>query len=148
MKKNRTASNSEISQIVNLFNCALADGYFAESEKKLLNDIASRLGVGKDFINAVYDSKDNFTFELPNTHEEKMQHLIDLVFMMMIDCKINKKEIDFCKKIAINIGFRPDSVELLISQILKDIQVDISCEDKNISNNYRSINYLNDEKIA
>lgn len=117
--------SSQISQLINLLNCALSDGKFVESEKKFLIEIANRFGMDSNFIENIFHSEIEFNFEMPSAKEEKMQHLIDLVFMMMIDCKITNEEKSFCEEIAIRLGFSAKTIDFLISKILKDIKVKV-----------------------
>ena len=120
--------NSRISQIINLYNCALADGKFADSEKKLLIEIAKRFEIDLNSIYRIIFSENELHLELPKTREEKMQHIIDLVFMMMIDCKITNNEKDFCKSIVLKLGYSVRTIDYLISKILKDIKVNVDGE--------------------
>ncbi len=126
MKQLTDLKHSRISQLINLFNCAMVDGHLAESEKSLLIEIAARLNIKSINIKTFINSSNNPRFQLPVKLEERMQHMIDLVFMMMIDCQISNSELKFCKAIAKRIGFKPTAVEMIISNILKDINSEIS----------------------
>ena len=45
MKQLTDLKHSRISQLINLFNCSMVDGHLAESEKRLLIEIAARLNI-------------------------------------------------------------------------------------------------------
>ena len=132
MLQDDVCKNQKVNQLVNLFTCAFVDGSFDESEKKFLLEIAKRLKVEQISIDNLYELQknisDNFSITQNLDEEEKIQHIIDLVFMMMIDCQICEKQLEFCKNVAKQTGYESKIVDLLISRILKEIKVEVHTE--------------------
>ncbi len=62
------------------------------------------------------------------TKEEKLECLIDLIRLMKIDKKIYQKEIDFCERIALKLGYQPKVIMELSAYIYtsKSIHTDRS----------------------
>ena len=62
------------------------------------------------------------------TKEEKLECLIDLIKLMKIDKKIYQKEIDFCERIALKLGYQPKVIMELSAYIYnsKSIHTDRS----------------------
>ena len=60
--------------------------------------------------------------------EEKLECLIDLIRLMKIDKKIYQKEIDFCERIALKLGYQPKVIMELSAYIYtsKSIHTDRS----------------------
>ena len=132
MLQDDVCKNQKVNQLVNLFTCAFVDGSFDESEKKFLLEIAKRLKIEQISIDNLYELQknilDNFSITQNLDEEEKIQHIIDLIFMMMIDCQICEKQLEFCKNVAKQTGYELKIVDLLISRILKEIKVEVDTE--------------------
>jgi len=95
---------NKIAHILNLISMALRDNDFDEQEKKTIIRIASRLGVSsKDLENQL--KEENVEIDIPDSLAERIEHLHDLVLVMLADGIIHEEEIKFISKFINAYGF-------------------------------------------
>ena len=103
-----------------MLTLADADGHIDDSEMTLIAAVATREGLTeKEFRTAVKDGSTRMA--IPKDSKTKLTYLNDLVSLMMVDGDISDSEIMMVKGFAIKLGFKPELVDLLILNTIKDI---------------------------
>jgi len=107
-------------QISILVHLSKADDYVAESESALIHSIGKSGGLKKDEVELIMDNPK----PIPNVKnlpsDEKFDYLFNVIQLMKIDGKIHQKEISFCEKLAIALGYKPGVVADLSAYIYSD----------------------------
>jgi hypothetical protein len=98
----------------NLVALAKADEHFDEKEVKMLYKIGRRYGLKDWQIKNVIDSDQPPELNIPDNFNDRMNLLYDLMLMVYADEKIETREVDFCKEVAIRFGMKPDIVPWLL----------------------------------
>lgn len=99
-----------VAHILNLISMALAENDFDEKEKALIAKIATRLGLRpKDIEEALISKQINFV--VPNSIAERIQHLHDLVLVMLADGIIHPEEIVQINRFTKLYGFEDKASE-------------------------------------
>jgi|GEM_PF-245720 uncharacterized tellurite resistance protein B-like protein len=113
---------SKKSHIRNLYAIAMADGRLENSEFEFILQIGQRkLFLDGETIRSVINNIEDVSFYVPKTINERLNLLEDYVKITIIDGNINQNEINVCKQIAINFGFRPVVIDKLFNHILNNI---------------------------
>ncbi|EAY31705.1 tellurite resistance TerB family protein [Microscilla marina] len=100
----------------NLFLVAIADGKLATEERELLVGVAIRMGLSIRDSATIMRNITQDEFHIPDTEEQQMLHLSDIVKVMMIDKEIHEKEYELCLGYAIKIG----QSEAMLQEIIED----------------------------
>ncbi len=107
-------------QLSILVHLSMADDFLAKEESKLIRSIGERNGLTSDQIEKIIDKPG----DIPNLRdllpEEKFNYLFDVIQLMKVDGKIHQKEINFCEKIALALGYKPGVVADLSAYIYSD----------------------------
>ncbi len=107
-------------QLSILVHLSMADDFLAKEESKLIRSIGERNGLTSDQIEKIIDKPG----DIPNLRdllpEEKFGYLFEVVQLMKVDGKIHQKEINFCEKIALALGYKPGVVADLSAYIYSD----------------------------
>ena len=116
------AEKERLSHVKTMLAIALADGKLEENEIAAIATVASRENVDVKEVEKMLEGKDNVTFTIPKSDEEKAQQIKDLVVLMMIDGTINEKELALCRAVAENYGYRPEVVDALVMSFVEEIK--------------------------
>jgi len=108
--------------IANLIALAYSDGDFHKNEMEFLAIAAKRWHVTHNELREILSSPEKNKFIMPASNEEKIEQMMDLVWMMIFDGQIRDEEMDFCKKMAVKLGFNPSHVNELIDEIVTGIK--------------------------
>ena len=100
--------------IRNLLALARADGHMHEKEIKLLYKIGKRYGLKERQITTLIESEEKCSINIPDNHNDKMDLLYDLIWMVHADERIDKNEIDFCEDVVRQFGLKKELVKWLI----------------------------------
>lgn len=107
-------------QISILVHLSMADNFLAEQESNLIHNIGERNGLSKDDVELIIDNPK----PIPNLKnlppDEKFDYLFNVIQLMKIDGKIHQKEISFCERLAIALGYKPGVVADLSAYIYSD----------------------------
>ncbi|WP_421872275.1 TerB family tellurite resistance protein [Marinoscillum sp.] len=99
-----------------LVQLAKIDGVVVQDEIDLIKKIGAQHGMSQDEISACFEDP-NLIEDLSNlTDDEKYEFIYNAVQLMKIDGRLYKEEIQFCARIASNIGY---AEEVLIELMLK-----------------------------
>ncbi len=114
------ADDRKKSHLKNLIEIALADGTFDEREKKLIKEIAIKLELSENDIDEIQKHPETVKFTPPSSEKLKIEHLNELVKMMMADNKIDEEEVKVCKNLAIKLNLAPNIINDLIDMNIND----------------------------
>lgn len=110
------------SRIKDLVCVVLADGVIDKTEEKFLSMIGQRCGLSetelKEIIAEVGADPQAIRFVPPKDLPQKIEHLLDMVVMMMADGKIDKMEKTYCAALAVRLGFKPLIIDRMINDII------------------------------
>lgn len=115
-KENKTVSKSHMK---NLFEMAMVDSHFDDSELALLQKLAKKHKVSAKELKKIQDDPSKIKFELPENKDEKFEQFFELVHMMTIDGKMFDEEMNLCKIFAKKFGY--ENSEELIQVIAQNI---------------------------
>jgi len=111
-----------LSHVKTLLALAYADGKLEKNEITAIASFAAREDVDVEEVQKMLDGKDKVKFIPPQSEEDKVQYLHDLVLLMIADGNINEKEYALCKAVADQFGYREEAIEILLKKIIEDIQ--------------------------
>jgi uncharacterized membrane protein YebE (DUF533 family) len=100
--------------IRNLLALAKVDGHVHEKEEKLLYKIGKRYGLKDRQVKELVDSKEKFTMNVPDNHNDKMNLLYDLLLMIYADDVVDKHEISFFEDAVKKLGMKKETVKWLL----------------------------------
>lgn len=90
--------------LCNLIAMALRDNDFDEKEKKVIMKIATRLGICYDDFREIIQN-DSLVCDIPEALSERIQHLHDMVLVMMADGVVHEEEVKFIARFINIYGF-------------------------------------------
>lgn len=102
----------------NLFLVANADGHYADEEKLFLAEVARKLGLEPIETERITNNPQKLDFIIPQTDEEKLKQLEDIIVLMMADRKIHKREHELCLLFARKIGYSSQKLDLIVKKVL------------------------------
>ena len=113
------ANDRKKSHLKNLIEIALADGTFDEQEKALIKEIAIKLELSEKDIEEIRKKPESVKFTPPSSEKLKIEQLNELVKLMIVDKKIDEKEVSVCKNMAIKLNLAPNIIDDLIEMNIK-----------------------------
>jgi uncharacterized tellurite resistance protein B-like protein len=123
------------SAIKNLIAVMLSDGRIDDNEMKYLGMVCGRYGITEKQLKEILQKPQNITFTVPKDANSRMQQLVDIVSMMMIDGDIDQREMDTCMALAMKMGFRPSAVSQLVQHIINEIKRNVQTRQVNVNIN-------------
>jgi len=99
----------------NLIALAKADGELHKDEIKLIYKMGHKYGLKDRQIERLIKSEKEVELAIPETYDEKMDQLYDLMQMVFADGIVDENEITFCNEMVANFGYP----EALVDWILK-----------------------------
>lgn len=123
------------SAVKNLIAVMLSDGKIEDNEKVHLGRVCQRYGVTEKQLKEILQKPQGITFTVPESPNDRMQQLIDIVWMMMIDGHIDQREMDTCIALAVRMGFRPSAVPQLVQHIINEIKKQAQTQKVNVNVN-------------
>ncbi len=103
----------------NLIALAKADGHLHAEEEKMLYKIGEKYGLKDRQIATLIGSEKEATLKIPDTHDQKMNQLYDLVQMVYADGVVEKSEVVFCEDLMAQFGFKKEIISWLIDNFSK-----------------------------
>jgi hypothetical protein len=112
------AVEEQLSILVHLSN---ADDFVAEQEKTLIHSLGEKHGLSADRIDEIIANPLPLSRDLRNLPpDEKFDYLFNIVQLMKIDKKVHQKEINFCEKMAMKLGYKPGVIADLSAYVYSD----------------------------
>lgn len=99
-----------------------ADGRIDDKELAFLFAICKRVGMSEAELKEIIDDPSSVKFTVPTDPNERASMLIDIVFMMMVDGNIDRREMDLCMQIASRLGYKPVVVPKLVGAVIDAIK--------------------------
>jgi len=106
-------------QFKNMISLALIDGDFDDNENEFLRMRGMQLGLSRGDVDAVLKHPERVKFVQIKDPDRRIQHLYDLVIMMIADGRVVQAEMDFVQTLAAMMGFRPSDVPRLLESIVE-----------------------------
>ncbi len=117
-----------LSHIRNLIALASSDGQLDESELKLIAQISTKVGLSPNELDRILKRPNSVDFIIPNSFNERIEQLYDMVLVMMIDTEIHENEIALCKLTAIKLGFKHQIVDKMVNDVIDMIARGLALE--------------------
>ncbi|MEO1049206.1 MAG: hypothetical protein AAFX87_01180 [Bacteroidota bacterium] len=103
------------SHLNNLVALAKSDGHLHEEEIKLLYKLGEKYGLKERQTKRIIESDKKLELHIPNSHENKMNQLYDLVLMVYADGVVDDDEITFCEDIVKQFGYKKELVTEIVT---------------------------------
>ncbi|MDH5379594.1 MAG: TerB family tellurite resistance protein [Cyclobacteriaceae bacterium] len=98
----------------NLISLAKADGEFHESETEMVYRMGRKYGLKDRQIEKLIGETKEFELYIPESHNERMDQLYDIMQIIYADGKVDPHEVLFCEDIVKKFGYNQDMVDWLI----------------------------------
>lgn len=115
---------ARLSNVKNLLSLAMIDGTVEKMELAAIAAIAVRDNIDPKDIEKMLKGKSKVKFVVPDTQKEKERYLMDMVKLMMVDGDIHDNELNFCKLIATQFGYRHEVIDAMVLDIIAKIKSD------------------------
>lgn len=115
------------SHFMSLYKMILADDLVKPEELLQLYLIGKRHGISENEFNEMLISPVDFA--MPDTLENKIVHLCDLVDIILADGKIDDTEVTTLKQYCVRFGFVSENVDQIVSFLIEQKKARVSTED-------------------
>ena len=115
-------SREKLSHLKNLVAVAFADGKLEDNEMAALATVMARDGLTPSDLERCIKKPQGIKFLPPETPDQRVVYLKDMVLLMMCDGNIDDKELALCKATAIALGFKHEVIDTMIMDIIADIK--------------------------
>ena len=109
------------SHINNLVSIAQSDGDFSIAEKRLIFNIGRRHGLKDEKLKKIIKSTDPIKFKVPENDNDRVNMVMDMVEMLLVDGAATEVEIADCISISEKLGFRKAIVGVLVRKVIMDM---------------------------
>ena len=106
----------------NLVAMAGVDGHIHKDEVEYLYKIGEKYQLKPLQIKQILEEKAKAQPEVPEHHHQKIALLYDLIGMMMADNVIDDAEMEFCKKMFENFGYKEPLIDEMIDLYKKGVE--------------------------
>ena len=117
----------------NLIAVMLSDGQIDQDELKYLGMVCARHGITEKQLQDILKKPQNIKFTPPKDPNNRMQQLVDIVFMMLADGQIDEREMDTCMTLATHLGFRPSAVRDLVQHLIAEAKKNQQTKQVNVN---------------
>ena len=117
-----------LSHIRNLIVLSLRDDTPSKEEFEIIKNVGTRIGLTETDLKRILERPESIEFIAPKDDDERIEQLYDMVAVMMVDGKIDSREINYCKTVAIKLGFVPEVIDEIIAQLIDLIVEGITVE--------------------
>ena len=117
-----------LSHMFNLLAVACADGVLEQAEIDLILQIGKRMDVSYDELKRVIERPGSVKFTAPETNQERIALLYDMVLVMMVNGDIDEGEVLYCKNIAQKLGFSHKVIDVIVSKVIELVKQGIENE--------------------
>jgi len=117
-----------LSHMFNLLAVACADGVLEQAEIDLILQIGKRMDVSHDELKRVIERPGSVKFTAPETNEERIALLYDMVLVMMVNGDIEEGEVLYCKNIAQKLGFSHKVIDVIVSKVIELVKQGVENE--------------------
>lgn len=117
---------AKLSHLKNLVAVAAADGKFEKSEMAAIAMVMARRGLKPADLERCIKNPKGIKFIPPESPEQSVEYLKDMVFLMMCDGDIDDREIGVCKATAIALGFKHEIIDAMVMDTIEDVAKELS----------------------
>lgn len=107
------------SHFKNLFTIAQADGVVNRAEMDLIVGLAEKFYMTTDEVTKIIRNPGAVSEVAPKTAGERMEHLYDLVCVMLVDGHIDERELFLCKSLGIKLGCQEVTIDPLMRDLIE-----------------------------
>jgi len=117
------------SHFANIIRLALVDNTIKNGERKLLDQLAKRIGLTKEESKDIIKNHQNYPIEPPVSYDERIEKLYDLTKMILADNEISKKQVSLLQRITIGLGFHKENVKKVNYEAIRLVMNDADLDD-------------------
>lgn len=118
------------SHLINLITLANADEKLDIAEEAYLQNLASRHGITPEYLKMISRNEiTNEAFVVPENPIDRLRQIFDLVCMMLVDGKLDEREVSLCIKMTARLGFGSDLVADLVKSIVSATEEGLQPDD-------------------
>jgi uncharacterized tellurite resistance protein B-like protein len=107
------------SHFKNLFAVARADGDIHRDEMDLVIRLAEKFHMSTKEVTRIIRNPDTVTMVRPKTPAERMELLYDLITVMLVDGRIDEKELFLCKSLGVKLGCGEESIDATVRDLIE-----------------------------
>ena len=93
------------SLLASLIKLAKSDGHVDHHEDMLLKFFAIKMGISGEDFQKIVAQADTIQVVVPNTLDERVEHMYKMLSMMKLDLVAHEEEIKMCHDLGIKLGF-------------------------------------------
>ncbi|MTI40143.1 TerB family tellurite resistance protein [Fulvivirga lutimaris] len=108
-----------------LIQLAVSDKHFSNLERDRIYEIARKKGFPQSDVKELIINPEPIGTFGALSDNQKFEYLFACIDLMLIDQKIFETELNFCKDIAIKLGFKKNVVEFMRDEIYKHQKDDL-----------------------
>ena len=108
--------------VKNVIAVMLADGKIDPNEMQFLSMVCRRVGLSEKELKGILQKPQSIKFTPAKSPNDRMQQLVDMVWMMLADGEIDQREMDMCITLATHLGFKPSAVGALVQHIIAELK--------------------------
>ncbi|MBC2838135.1 hypothetical protein [Robiginitalea sp. SC105] len=107
------------SHFKHLYAVARADGDVESEEVELLIRLAEKFHMPGSEVTAIIKNPESVTDKTPKSRRERIEHLYDLVTVMLVDDRIDERELVLCKSFASKLGVLDNDVDPMVRDLIE-----------------------------
>lgn len=115
--------------LIELLDIIAADGKIDEKEETLFIETGRKLGFSDKEILKIIKNPSKVKLLIPKKEETKIEHLGIIMSMVGIDGDVSSEEYAMCKAIALNYDFDPNVVDIVLSDLVKQMKLTVDGEE-------------------
>lgn len=108
--------------VLALIAVAMADGEFADEEKKAIATACVHMGISSQDLEFCLNHPDRIKPSMPKSMDDKISTISGMITVMVSDGEIDSHEMAICKKFAMACGLDPSFVDKAATDALKNLQ--------------------------
>lgn len=108
--------NKEIEHFRNLISLAMADGKLADAERVYLSKLAFEKGIPLDRMNIMLERAKEYTYLIPQNHEEKDKQLSEMISFALVDGEFARAEKELIVTVGTRLGYSKEEIDHKIEQ--------------------------------
>ena len=110
----------KISLIKQLFDMSKADRKIDQTEVNFLYELAVSLELPLEILEDLFDEKPIYLKkQIPTSSLERITQIYRLALMLNVDKQVTFDEVNLLRNLALELKLPPDSVNIMLSEILK-----------------------------
>jgi hypothetical protein len=98
----------------NLVSLAKIDGHFHDDEKEFLFKVGRKYGLKPRQIERILEEPVPHEISIPESHEQKVGQLYDVIGMVLADKVVDESEMEFCRNLFERFGYKEELIDRMI----------------------------------